>query len=101
MAPGTEHVRGAYRVVKTLYSGFARRNTHLYAHDFAPPIGFLLYGAVSGNKEAREATEPFFFIPTQREFSHFYMFEHCVRYYARVLHRVFSASCVVSIQRRI
>ena len=43
MAPRTERVRGAYRVVQTL---FARRDKHLYAHDFAPLLGFLLYGAV-------------------------------------------------------
>ena len=34
MVPGTERVRRAYCVVKTLYREFARRGTHLYAHDF-------------------------------------------------------------------
>ena len=31
----------------------------------------------------------------------FYIFEHCVRYYARVVHRVLGVSCVVAMQRRI
>ena len=35
-----------WRHMKTLYRGFALRDTHLYAIDFAPLLGFLLYGAV-------------------------------------------------------
>ena len=53
----------------------------------------------SGNRHAREATEPFFIL-TQGKCSQFYIFEHCVHYYARVVHRVLSASSVVSMQSR-
>ena len=30
--------------------GFSRRDTHLYAHDFATSFGFLLYSAFNKNK---------------------------------------------------
>ena len=54
----------------------------------------------SGNKQAREGTATFL-IRHSTERNHF----HCVRCYARVVyrvvHRVLSASCVVSMQRRI
>ena len=53
-----------------------------------------------GNKEAREGTARFL-LRHRPERSHFNIFEHCVRCYARVVHRVLSASCVVSMQRRI
>ena len=53
-----------------------------------------------GNKEAREGTARFL-LRHRSERSHFNIFEHCVRCYARVVHRVLSASCVVSMQRRI
>ena len=35
-----------WRHMKILYKGFARRETHLYEHDFTPLLGFLLYGEV-------------------------------------------------------
>ena len=57
-------------------------------------------GLPSGNKEAREGTARFL-LRHRSERSHFNIFEHCVRCYARVEHRVLSASCVVSMQRRI
>ena len=55
-----------------------------------------------GNRQAREATEPFFYSDTAwvQPFKK-KKIEHCVRYYARVLHRVLSGSCVVFMQRRI
>ena len=53
-----------------------------------------------GNKEARKRTAAFL-LRHRSERSHFNIFEHCVRCYARVVHRVLSASCVVSMQRRI
>ena len=53
-----------------------------------------------GNKEAREGTARFL-LRHRSERSHFNIFEHCVRCYARVVHRVLGASCVVSMQRRI
>ena len=44
-ASGQNRARiGAYCVVQTLYHvnrGFARLGAHLYAHDFAPLLGFL------------------------------------------------------------
>ena len=54
----------------------------------------------TGNKEAREGTATFL-LRHRSERSHFNIFEHCVRCYARLVHRVLSASCVVSMQRRI
>ena len=53
-----------------------------------------------GNKEAREGTARFLLRHRSKR-SHFDIFEHCVRCYARVVHRVLSASRVVSMQRRI
>ena len=37
---------GVYAFARFPYRGFARRNTHLYAQDLAPLLGFLLYGAI-------------------------------------------------------
>ena len=53
----------------------------------------------SGNRQAREATEPFYSDTVWVQ--PFYIFEHCLRYNAHVVHRVLSASCVVAMQRRI
>ena len=58
------------------------------------------YISESGNKEAREETARFL-LRHRSECSHFNIFEHWVHCYARVVHRVLSASCVVSMQRRI
>ena len=55
---------------------------------------------VAGNKEAREGTARFL-LRHRSERSHFNIFEHWVRCYARVVHCVLSASCVVSMQRHI
>ena len=57
-------------------------------------------GVLPGNKEAREGTARFL-LRHRSERSHFNIFEHCVHCYARVVHRVLSAFCVVSMQRRI
>ena len=37
---------GVYALARFPYRGFARSNTHLYAQDLAPLLGFLLYGAI-------------------------------------------------------
>ena len=52
-----------------------------------------------GNIQARKATDPFLFQHSKS--AAIFIFEHCVRYYARVVHRVLSAVCVVVMERRI
>ena len=52
-----------------------------------------------GNRQAREATWPF--LTWHSLNAAILYFEQCVLYYARVVHRVLSASCAVSMHRRI
>ena len=44
----------AYRVVQTLYRSFARRYTHLYAHDFASLLGFLCMALYRGKQQKKK-----------------------------------------------
>ena len=49
--------------------GFARRGTHLYAHDFALALGFLLYGKVyrKTNKQTKKQ-KPLKFLKNELKF---------------------------------
>ena len=56
-------------------------------------------GLGQGIDKQREATERFSF---QHSVSAaIFLFSNTVRYYARVVHRVLSASCIVAMERRI
>ena len=48
-------VRGVYEYYANIrsYRGLARRGTHLFAHDFAPPLGFLFCIARYGEKQLK------------------------------------------------
>ena len=81
---------------QSLETGASLGNQCSYMSD---SLGLKLW-VHSGNKEAREGTA-IFLIRHSSKRSHFDIFEHCVRCYAHVVHRVLSASCVVSMQRRI